>query len=49
MPEGNRVREKWLRNSLQCKKGRVGNKEENMWGKKDMTRREARIELSNVT
>ena len=24
MPEGNRAREKWLRISLNCKKGRVG-------------------------
>ena len=39
MPEGNRAREKWLRNSLKCKKGRVGKKEEKMWGKKDMTRK----------
>ena len=39
MPEGNRAREKWLRNSLNCKKGRVGKKEEKMWGKKDMTRK----------
>ena len=39
MPEGNRARENWLRNSLNCKKGRVGKKEEKMWGKKDMTRK----------
>ena len=35
-PRGDRDKE--LRNSLHCKKGRVGKKEEKMWGKKDMTR-----------
>ena len=39
MPEGNRAREEWLRNSLNWKKGRVGKIEEKMWGKKDMTRK----------
>ena len=43
--EGNRVREEWFRNSVHCMEGRGGKKEEQMWGKKDMTKKEARISL----